>query len=307
MDWKNEFCELLFPSDEKVRKENEAYELKYINRPKSIFKFRGINQELFPKYLEEINDEKIWIARPDNFNDPYEIYFKANFQKTFYEFLVKNSPQLKKDMSSAEIESIRESENPGEKVLQYYLAKSGNFTKENLAVIKAQLENEKHDANRKYMNDTVKICCFSERNDSIPMWAHYADEHKGFCIEYDIYNQPKNLIEFLFPIIYTDKIVDVTKELSEGLVGWGIKPAIFKSLDWSYEKEWRFIRTTPPTLPSVKGVHLKFFPIKGIYLGPDILDEHKNKLVEIAATKTIPVYKMKMSDSKFSFQSFLIN
>ena len=29
------------------------------------------------------------------------------------------------------------------------------------------------------------ICCFSETNDNIHMWAHYADSHKGICVEYE--------------------------------------------------------------------------------------------------------------------------
>lgn len=29
------------------------------------------------------------------------------------------------------------------------------------------------------------ICCFSQTDDNIHMWAHYADGHKGICIEYD--------------------------------------------------------------------------------------------------------------------------
>lgn len=29
------------------------------------------------------------------------------------------------------------------------------------------------------------ICCFSKSNDNIHMWSHYADSHKGICVEYD--------------------------------------------------------------------------------------------------------------------------
>jgi hypothetical protein len=50
MDWKNEFAELLFPSDESLPKDKEAYELKYINRPKSILNF----VELTRKYSKNI-------------------------------------------------------------------------------------------------------------------------------------------------------------------------------------------------------------------------------------------------------------
>ena len=33
---------------------------------------------------------------------------------------------------------------------------------------------------------TVKVACFSERVDSSIMWSHYADSHKGFCLEYKV-------------------------------------------------------------------------------------------------------------------------
>lgn len=32
------------------------------------------------------------------------------------------------------------------------------------------------------------ICCFSKSNDNIHMWSHYADSHKGICVEYDSSN-----------------------------------------------------------------------------------------------------------------------
>ena len=28
------------------------------------------------------------------------------------------------------------------------------------------------------------VCCFSEKKDDILMWSHYADGHKGFCLEF---------------------------------------------------------------------------------------------------------------------------
>lgn len=34
----------------------------------------------------------------------------------------------------------------------------------------------------------IKIASLSENNTNIPMWKHYADNHKGLCIEYDISN-----------------------------------------------------------------------------------------------------------------------
>lgn len=49
------------------------------------------------------------------------------------------------------------------------------------------------------------ICCFGTTHNNRLMWAHYADYHKGFCIEYDfeeVRNQPI-IGKHLWPIIYT--------------------------------------------------------------------------------------------------------
>mgnify|MGYP002227506002 FL=1 len=42
------------------------------------------------------------------------------------------------------------------------------------------------------MQDTVLVGCFSERNDSLLMWSHYADEHRGLCIGYNLHDLIKN-------------------------------------------------------------------------------------------------------------------
>ena len=42
--------------------------------------------------------------------------------------------------------------------------------------------------------------CFSKRNDSILMWSHYADSHKGVCFEFD-YESP-----YFYDVLYENKI-----------------------------------------------------------------------------------------------------
>ncbi len=43
------------------------------------------------------------------------------------------------------------------------------------------------------------------------MWSHYADEHRGFCIEYAVADLPSIAQRLLFPIIYREEIFDSTK------------------------------------------------------------------------------------------------
>jgi len=299
MDWKNDYIELFFPSYGQVRNESAADELKFKNRPKSLFKYKGVNEDLFPRYLEEIENDAIWLSRPDCFNDPYECFFKRDYQKVMIKSLHRMHPGFRKAIDQY-FPDGQLGENPAERLMLYVLAKQGDFSKRSLDDLRDSIKDISIDKHRKEMNDTWKICCFSERNNSIPMWAHYADEHAGFCLEYDLSKQPKELIKHLYPVIYTSEIVDITKELSELTDGWGIKPIIHKSKDWSYEEEWRFILVTPPK--DLKGVLVKFFPVTGIYLGTKISVKNKKALCEIALKKNIPVYGMKLSESKFEFE-----
>ena len=95
------------------------------------------------------------------------------------------------------------------------------------------------------------VFCLSERNNSTLMWAHYAAENTGICIEYN-YNQIQrdNLRrQCLFPVVYSSMPIDVSP-----LIGRDAKPkeqypydtailcvALNKSIEWEYEKEWRFV------------------------------------------------------------------
>ena len=74
------------------------------------------------------------------------------------------------------------------------------------------------------------IICFTERKNSLLMWAHYADHLKGACLCFDTRKD-----EELFSHIYK---VDYTR--------WRNRERNYnfyysKSKDWSYEKEWRIV------------------------------------------------------------------
>ena len=50
------------------------------------------------------------------------------------------------------------------------------------------------------------VWCAAKNNDNQLLWAHYADNHKGICIEYDLINTKTELFKNLcFPIEYIDE------------------------------------------------------------------------------------------------------
>lgn len=60
----------------------------------------------------------------------------------------------------------------------------------------------------KFTHEEMRVSCFAENCDSLLMWAHYADSHKGYCIEYDTKLMPVNKRRYLLPVIYQDKVYD---------------------------------------------------------------------------------------------------
>jgi hypothetical protein len=93
------------------------------------------------------------------------------------------------------------------------------------------------------------ILSLAQRNDSIPMWAHYADSHRGFVIAFGTGTS------FLKDPIETGKLQRVRYQpkrvsLTRGLPGqpWVPPDAIFrtKSTDWEYEQEWRWLESGSP-------------------------------------------------------------
>lgn len=81
--------------------------------------------------------------------------------------------------------------------------------------------------------------CFSlsERADSTPMWAHYADNHQGFVVAFDTDHEwfkqrkdgKKNRLQ---KIVYFDGMIEEPLE--------NVSAAFMsKTTDWAYEREWR--------------------------------------------------------------------
>jgi hypothetical protein len=87
----------------------------------------------------------------------------------------------------------------------------------------------------------VGILSLSERHDSLPMWAHYADQARGFVV----------IFENLDKIFNGDETgsLNVAKRVdyAEEFIGMTFDPStqdrlFFSKLqDWSYEREWRVV------------------------------------------------------------------
>jgi len=169
----------------------------------------------------------------------------------------------------------------------------------------------------------VKIASLTANSvNNMPMWAHYSNNHKGFCLSYDLKDKRNvQLSSCTFPVQYTNKRIDVTelmdnqvrkmileidKQIAEGKkeIKFDDLSLIFmesffcniKHETWSYEKEYRC------TVGAIaKG--MPFFPAspKEIYIGMNCSQIYVDKLIKIANELQIPVVRMGFNEYDTNF------
>lgn len=128
------------------------------------------------------------------------------------------------------------------------------------------------------------IACFCESPFEILMWSHYANNHKGICIEYDFDMLP-NSLELIQPVRYTRMYPKLNlKNVFSGHINYWdyLKTSLTtKYTDWKYEKEWRLI------IAGYSNKRLFHIPqlVKSIFLGCKVSVDDCEKIKCFYSTK----------------------
>lgn len=167
---------------------------------------------------------------------------------------------------------------------------------------------------KKQLHDILKkrnkSCCFSEKNNSLVMWSHYAKEHQGVCIEYDFGSLPYNDCRRLklFPIIYQDELFDATPYIqqlsySDKINSYlSLLACIYKAKEWEYEAEWRLIYDEPMKLGEETSVSMPV-PSK-IILGAKVKENDPStiKIKRISEEQNIPIAQMELAENRIALE-----
>ena len=141
------------------------------------------------------------------------------------------------------------------------------------------------------------------------MWSHYADSHKGFCIEYDYSQINEEILKKLpMPIIYTSKrplipwkpVLDNTPENIREACNEMMLGLLTKDDAWEYENEWRIL------INASENSELAMPKISCVYLGASIEKENKIKILNIAREKGIPVKQMKVDRGEYALHAEVV-
>ena len=158
----------------------------------------------------------------------------------------------------------------------------------------------------KEINNIFFIGCLATTPKNRLMWSHYSEDHSGFCIEYDFSGWDSTSFNcFLLPIVYSLEMPQipweyVTTKTPEARLAF-VKELLFgllmKDDIWEYENEWRIL------IPQSNGAKYRMPKISCIYLGKTISEENKEKVIEIAKDKCIPVKQIKTDRCKYDLHT----
>ena len=237
--------------------------------PASLYKYYKDNKWS----IENLNDSKIWFSAPCNFNDVFDCSITVDGKELF-----------KSALSMAPHKMEIRAGSPAWRELKAVVHQE---------VLKAEVL-------FRDLREQIGVTCLSESCDSLLMWAHYANNHCGMCVEYELPEINKKLGYSPIPIVYSNERAcfrNLNPDFYEkDAVKLCLEALTSKSIEWSYENEWRIVRDDKSCgdLWNVndKGALLDMICPTSITLGCKVKSEFEEKVKGYCRSNKINLYKM---------------
>lgn len=183
--------------------------------PRFLYRYRSFAN---PKQEREVFIEnKLHMSSPARFNDPFDMQVRYVFEGTDDEkrrrlraFFARNIPALGGSELEEEIERS----------------------------LKQDMAKKAWDAHNKVI-EASGVCCFNGDPRSILMWSHYASNHDGICLQFDVACDPRAFVN-THRMKYDNKypVINFGSDAEDLSLFTSLTN---KALEWQYEGERRFI------------------------------------------------------------------
>jgi Protein of unknown function (DUF2971) len=211
----------------------------------TLYKYMSWND--FTK--ESIEQGSFWFSSPTRFNDPIDCGISLN--------TIGNTPLLTNLIASGfteigkatgvAIKNPSQSKSITESIQQFASSFINNTEALSSEMSEARLD-QAAGIHLKEKFASAGILSLSELGDNILMWSHYAQQHKGICIEFR--RNPSNILgkpDHTSPVRYSIKAPTIDARNyrtadKEGQNEIELSLVLTKAADWTYEREWRVVK-----------------------------------------------------------------
>jgi hypothetical protein len=273
--------------------------------------------------IKILQNQTIKVTCANQFNDPFDTLMKVRFDFDLSELpaafnqeiesLIFGEPEpvfINDDFTTRAIIQLRSIKDtiPRENLLPLI----NIITLPQIQALKQLMENEDEDW-RQYLL-TWRIFCLSEIKNNLLMWAHYADSHKGAVMGFKCVPELDSAFCAAFPVTYSnskpslgslsDWIKQSTGQKALDIDDVYLDMVFTKSIDWAYEKEWRYPLPAQNLNESfdLRGIDKK--EIAEVNIGCRMPTKHKKQILAIikADYPDVKVYEAIQSDTQFALE-----
>ena len=283
-----------FPSSDYIRNlENTLENLSYFERrvflkkrvvknyPRFFYRYISLDSadnNSINKLRDIIVESTLWLSSSDAFNDPFDTKAKV---------IINSSP----DKLRGKIKQLLKTHKP--ELGGIRRNQEINRIMANQSELLKNINNSTEKSFKK-----IGTCCFTTNPRNLLMWSHYANQHKGIVLQFEV---AKDISAFLktvsvdyvkdYPII--NWVNETEKEIRKGFLN--------KFEDWEYENEWRIVHVFGAN------TYIDFKPeaLTGVVFGckSDIsVKEAVKQLLTTRSQKKMPavnIYNAFMHESKY--------
>ena len=281
--------------------------------PERLFKYRSCCNH----HISAFEKDEVWMSTSDLFNDPFDTLIQFDEKDLRSACDAMSNPEIAKAMVQYFVNGgqitplinhiLDENQMTSMRQIAADILENGMIkpiATEQMNILKIMMEFYIALLPQVVQRFSTAVC-FSEQVDSILMWSHYANNHEGFALGYDLrpYLLPNTDNLGLYPVVYSEKRYDASEFLYWILCNLmkipahnhdimsSIKLLLYKSQDWAYEQEWRLINSAQKDLFTGRSEPVTIIP-NSIYYGCRIPQDKYLKLHDIAVKKGLEEYSV---------------